>query len=338
MNFLKKRKQQSIESLKKLKISLASNMSSEMKDNDPEKMVKGIGFCEGLVVQPHRGDLFGLLAGPGVGKTTVTVQITGDVLRSNPDQFVVYFSLEMTKKEILNKCLIAFGHEEPELLERLIILDCYDDDDGSNKQMTVTDIKLQLKQVLQYVDSKVALTIIDHFHEVYNNGSIDYNPVAREFKDMAIECDTLVFLPSQTTKEKGQGDIPVPKSGCFGCSRFENLCSYILTIFQPLRRVQNECDLPALGWQFCKIRNKRGKKDSVKEEINYVLKYNSDNESLEKLNSDEVFTFQMYYEKVLELRESEEKKKAYAFDLSTTIKGENGKEIRITKIIDGSSE
>lgn len=317
-------------------IIFASKMAENFEEvnNDPEKVVLGIEFFKGLHRQPQRGDMIGLLAGSGVGKTSTCVNIARNVLEFNPTDLIVIISLEMTANEYLQKIMTCFGYDQPELLERCVIIDCYNSD-GSNKELTVADMKLQVKKIKQTMNMNVAMVIADHFHEVHNNGSVDYNPVAKEFKNMAIECDTIMLLPSQTTKEKGLGDTPVPKNGCFGCSKYENLCSYILTIFQPLRRVQNECDLPALGWQFSKIRFKRGKKDTTKEEINYLLSYDSDTDRFSPLTPNEITTFQMHYEKVLELRESEEKKKSYAFDLSTTIKNKDGKEVRLSRIYTG---
>lgn len=325
INFLEKRREQ-------LGIPFASDYAnnSDTVDNDPEKMIKGIRFCKGLVVQPHPGDVFGLLAGSGVGKTTTLLTITKDVLLYNEEGYVILYSLEMKVREVMNKVMLSFGNDHPELLERLIIIDCYNSD-GSNKELTISDIKLELKKIKQTLGGRILMTAIDHFHEIHNNGSTDFNPVAKDCKNLAVELDTLLVIPSQTTKEKGQGDIPVKKDGCFGCSRYENLCSFILTIFQPLRRVQNECDLPALGWQLCKIRNKRGKRDSTKEEVNYVLKYVEDSEDLVPLNEDEKLTFQMYYEKVQEMRRIEDKDKGYSFDLSSYIKGKDGRDIKIEK-------
>ena len=43
----------------------------------------------------------------------------------------------------------------------------------------------------------------------------------------------------------------------------------------------------------------------------------------------------MYYEKVLELRQNEEKFKSYQFDISDTIVGKDGREVKITKIVGG---
>lgn len=325
VNFLEQRKKQS-------GIIFASSRmkSRKVTSNDPKKTIYGIRFTKGLHIQPRRGDFFGLLSGTGVGKTAVSNIINYDVLSNEANKgYCVIVALELTVDETLDKLEPLFEGKE-HLLERLIILDCYNED-GSNKGLTVSDIKLELKRIKASLDLPIDMVTIDHFHEINNNGSTDYNPVAKELKNMFVELDCLGIVLSQTTKEKSQGDIPVPRNGCFGCSRFENLASYILTIFQPLRRVQNECDLPAMGWQLCKIRNKKLNFDKIKEEINYVLKYDSDSENLFDLSEDEKLTFQMYYERVQELRENEEKKKAYTFDLSTYIKGKDGREIKIEK-------
>lgn len=329
MNFQEKRKQQT-------GIVFASERIGGQRtvSNDPKTMVKGIRFFKGLHIQPKRGDFIGLLAGTGVGKSTVANIIAKDTLLNN-DGYVVIISLEMTVDEVLERFEVMC-EDCPEILQRLIIIDCYNED-GSNKGLSVSDVKLELKKIKSVLNGVITLTLVDHFHEINNNGSVDYNPIAKELKNLFIEVDTLGLVLSQTTKEKGLGDVPVPRNGCFGCSRFENLCSFMLTIFQPLRRVQNECNLPALGWQLCKIRNKKNKLDKVREEINYVLKYDSETEDLTELNMTEITEFQMYYEKVLELRSAEEKRKSYQFDLSTTIKGKDGREVKLTKIFGGES-
>lgn len=326
VNFLQKRREQ----IAKSGVVFASEgmRSKSGVCNDPKKTIYGIRFTKGLHIQPQRGGFFGLLSGTGVGKTAVSNIINLDVLENNSG-YAVIVALELTVDETLDKLEPLFEGKE-HLLERLIIIDCYNED-GSNKGLSVSDIKLELKRIKSSLNLPIDLVTIDHFHELNNNGSTDYNPVARELKNLFVELDCLGLVLSQTTKEKSQGDIPVPRNGCFGCSRFENLASLILTIFQPLRRVQNECDLPAMGWQLCKIRNKKLNLDKIKEEINYVLKYDSDTENLLELTEDEKLTFQMYYERVQELRENEEKKKAYMFDLSTYIKGRDGKEIRVEK-------
>lgn len=325
MNFREKRKEQSGIIVASDRMKTRTTMT-----NDPKTMIKGIRFFKGLHIQPKRGDKIGLLAGTGVGKSAVANLFTRDVAEHN-DGAIVFVPLEMTVDENLDRLEITYV-DCPELLDKMIILDCYNVD-GSNKGLSVSDIKLELKKIKNTLDCEIDLVVIDHFHELNNNGSVDFNPVAKDLKNMFVELNTLGLVLAQTTKEKGLGDVPVSRNGCFGCSRFENLCSFMLTIFQPLRRVQNECKLPALGWQLCKIRNKKLNLDKVREEINYVLRYDSSREDLFDLSNDEILEFQMYYEKVQDMRRSEEKDKAYSFDLSTYVKGKNGESIKMERFI-----
>lgn len=338
-NLIKARQQKVLESRKNnTKIPLASKLALnyDKVEDEEGKTIFGVRFYDGLTVKPRKGHIGGLLAGPGVGKSTTSGIMIGDFLKDERNKgFACVVSLELTKDETLEIMMKSFGEEYPELLERLLIVDCYGDD-GKDKDMSVQDIKMELLNIQRELGESIDFIIIDHFHETFNNGSTDFNPVAKAYKGLAMEVDAYVLLPSQTTKDKGCGDIPVPKNGCYGCSKYENLCSHILTIFQPLLRVQNDCDLKALGWQLSKIRWKRGDKDRTREGINYVYKYVPEEENFLDLNNDEIFKFQMYYDKVLELRENEEKKKSYTFDLSTIIKGKDGKEVRLTKIVGNS--
>ena len=71
--------------------------------------------------------------------------------------------------------------------------------------------------------------------------------------------------------------------------------------------------------------------------MNYLLSFNHDTQRLSPLTQQEMTEFALYYDKVLELRQNEEKYKSFQFDLSTTIKGKDGKEVKLTKIIGGNA-
>lgn len=325
-----------VKRLEKLPIKSASNFRYQLLESvSLEDLINGPHWLDGLVHKWRNGEMLGILSGPGVGKTTISLHIVRAILLNNPKDIVVFISLEMSKEEIYSKWFISTD-DVPEISERFYVIDNYNED-GTCKSMNVSDIKLQLKMLKETLGVNIKAVVIDHLHEVNNGGQSDYNKVCEELRNMTKEINTFTIIQSQTTKDKGHGDFPVPRNGCFGTSRFENLMTYIVTIFQPLRRVQNDCDIPALGWQYCKIRFK-SKEDKIKEEVNYVKKYDFDKEDLVDLTPNEITMFSMYYEKVLELRESEEKKKSYAFDLSTTIKGKDGKEVKLTRIIGGRNE
>ncbi len=299
---------------------------------DPKKLIHGPKNFDCLVRPWSRGDITMVYAGAGIGKTSTILYIYKHLLINNPKGVVVFVSLEMTAQEIAEKWSLA-TKDCPELSDRFYIVENYDEQ-GISKMLTVEGIKYELKKIKETLGETIIAATVDHLHQVNTNGSPDFNPVMDALKVMAVEVDTHLFVPSQTTKGKGVGDIPVPKDGCFGTSKAEWLATYIITIFQPLLRVQKEADLPILAWQFAKIRYKN-KNDKVKENMNYLLYFEHDTQDLRELTRQEKQDFAMYYEKVLELRSNEEKYKAYQFDLSETIVGKDGQTVIHNKIVGG---
>jgi hypothetical protein len=300
---------------------------------DPSKFVNGPKKIDCLERPWHRGDMTGILAGTGIGKTSYSLYILKHILLNNPTGVVAFVSLEMTASEIAEKW-IKMTEDCPQIEDRFYIIENYDEQ-GKSRELNVRGVKFELVKLKEVLNETLIAFVLDHLHEISIEGSVkDYNPICRELKDMTVELDAHGIILSQTTKGKGTGDIPVPKDGCYGTSRYENLMTNILTIFQPLLRVQREADLPILGWQYAKIRYKnRG--DKVRENMNYLLYFEYDTENLRELDKQEKADFAMYYEKVLELRQNEEKFKSYQFDISDTILGRDGKEVKITKIVGG---
>ena len=328
MNFSQKRLAQSgIQSMGDLLRS--GKITGEV---DKTKLVHGPKNFDCLVRPWSRGDITMVYAGAGIGKTSTVLYWYKHILLNNPKGVVVFVSLEMTAQEIAEKWALA-TKDAPELSDRFYIVENYDSQ-GISKMLGVEGIKYELKRIKDALGETILATTVDHLHQVNNNGSPDFNPVMDALKVLAVEIDTHLFVPSQTTKGKGVGDIPVPKDGCFGTSKAEWLATNIITIFQPLMRVQKEADLPILAWQYAKIRYKN-KLDKVKENMNYLLYFDHDTQSLRDLTNQEKADFEMYYEKVLELRSNEEKYKAYQFDLSITVKGKDGQEVKLNKIVGG---
>jgi len=301
---------------------------------DPRKAVKGPVTMDSLVRPWQRGDMTGILAGTGVGKTSIVLYILKHILKNNPDGIVAFVSLELVAAEVAEKWFKA-TEDEPELADRLFIVENFDEE-GNCLNLSLSDINLELTKIKNTLNTTLHAFVIDHMREININGSLDYNPVCREIKNMTVALDSHGLILAQTTKGKGIGDIPVPKDGCFGTSAYENLMTNIISIFQPLRRVEKECDLAVMGWQYAKIRYKN-KDDKCKEGMNYLMRFDFDTEDLVKMTPTELATFKLYYDKVLELRKNEEKFKSYQFDLSTEIKGKDGKVVKLTNIFGGGT-
>jgi len=317
MNLDAKRKEQSgIRSLGDMKRS--GLISGKV---DPDKFVNGPDKMDCLIRPWQRGDMTGVLAGTGVGKTSLILYIFKHILLNNPEGVVIFVTLEMTASEIAEKWYKA-TEDYPELADRLYIIENYDEE-GKSRELTTSDIRIEMANIKSVLNTRLHAFALDHLHEINVGNAVDLNPTCKELKNISVELDAHGFILSQTTKGKGIGDIPVPKDGCYGTSRYEWLMTNILTVFQPLRRVEKECDLAIMGWQYAKIRYKN-KGDKCKEGMNYLMRFDFDTEDLLDLNVAEISTFKMYYDKVLELRQNEAKFKSYQFDLSKEIKGKDG--------------
>lgn len=301
---------------------------------DDSKRIRSAPYTDKLVRPFLRGDVTGVLAPSGVGKTTYCLNEIVWQLSQNISGIAVMFILEQDANEI-NEKWEALTEDCSELADRFYIFSNFDEDMIGKESMSIIDIKNKAKMLKEDLGETLISVTIDHLHLVKNNAA-DYNPVAVEIKKMAKELDTHVFIVSQTQKANQIIDLPVPRTGCYNCSAFEWNVSNIISIFQPLARVQSETSLSLLGYQFCKIRYKNTK-DEIKENMNYLLYFNHDTQSLRELTPNEKTEFSMQYEKVIELRQNEEKYKSFQFDLSTVIKGRDGKEVKLTKIVGGNA-
>lgn len=299
---------------------------------DSSRLVNGPKFFDCLERPWMRGDMMGVLSPTGVGKTSWCLFTIAETLRNNAEGICIIWAGEQDVSELDEKWE-ASTEQEPELADRLYIITNFDEE-GTSRNMSITDIKHEVNRIRSTLNCEVIMFIIDHLHLLNNNGSTDFNQVCVDIKRMAKEINAYGIVVSQTTKANQVIDVPVPRTGSHSCSQFEWIMTNIISLFQPLKRVEHDADLPLLGWQLSKIRYK-GKKDKVKEMMNYLLYFDHDTQSLRELTRQEKADFQMYFEKVQELRQNEEKFKSFQFDLSEVIKGKEGQEVRIDRVVGG---
>lgn len=302
---------------------------------DRSKKINSAPYTDKLERPFLRGDVTGILAPSGVGKTTYCLNEILWQLIQNPSGICIMYVLEQDASEI-NEKWEALAQNYGDLADRFYIFSNFDDDMIGKESMSIVDIKHKAKSLKNALGETVISIVLDHLHLIRNSAS-DYNPVAVEIKKMAKELDTHIFIVSQTQKANQIIDLPVPRTGCYNCSAFEWNVSNIISIFQPLSRVQSEANLPLLGYQFCKIRYKNVK-DEIKENMNYLLYFNHDTQALRELTPNEKTEFSHWYDKVIELRQNEEKYKSFQFDLSTVIHGKDGNKVKLTKIVGGESK
>ncbi len=103
-------------------------------------------------------------------------------------------------------------------------------------------------------------------------------------KGFAEETQTFLIMQSQTARSKaGIGDIELDKDAAFGTSVFENFCDYLITLWQPLKRVYDLGAPTVMSYKFCKIRHKNQKLDVIKEDKRYTVFFDPESQLIREL-------------------------------------------------------
>lgn len=288
-------------------------------------------FDSSVLGNPWRKrELTGLIAGTGVGKTTVTLKWMKDAIENNPDtdDIYVFFTLEMTAGEIVTKWNKLVGKDSP-LAERLYVIgnetetfeprniglqemleDCTELKKltGKNIGMLAVD---HVSIISRHIDTRKKYTfgIDSEMNAGYGNiKTLSLNKLCDQLKVLCKMVDTHIVVLTQTTKEKGVGDLPIDKDGAFGISSYENIMDRIITIWQPLKLVQHQTKVNFLAWQYVKIRSK-SENDKIQTNEPKLLTFEMASGDLRVTTTEEYGEFSRLYPTTLEMREAMIKKK-----------------------------
>ena len=324
MDFVKKRKEQ-------MKIKSAADYLEEglPELNDANLVVQGPKDIDCLTRRWQRTDLITVMGASGSGKTSFNLFCFKSILENNPEGICIFIATEMTVGQIINKW-IKLTKGDLSVSERLYVIASFDDD-GKGRDMSIKGISNMLKRYQTTLNKPILSVVLDHLNNVpLDGGTLDN--VTTGFGKLAKELNFLAFLNCQTSKERGGvGDIPLDKNAPYMTSKPTQDSVYMISISQPLKRIQDQVDFPVTAWSYAKIRFKE-KTDKLKETINYLLMFDYETEGYRELTKDEKFLFNEHYDSVVELRKEEEKNKAHLYDTSYTIEGKNGKEITIKNV------
>jgi hypothetical protein len=310
-------------------------------DKEPEtEKVRGPRYLDEAVLgEPWRKqELLGIIAGPGVGKTAKAMNIIRDIIKNNPenDDVFIFFTIEMPEKQIIKRWQALVG-EDSSLNDRFYVIGSQDSE-GNPLNVGLQEIYTICKDIKTTTGRNIGALVIDHFHIISphvninitptfgaetarGNGPIrthERNEIASQLKSLVKSLDTFGIILSQTTKEKGVGDTPVAKDGSYGTSQFEWIMDRIITIWQPLMRVQGLSETKFLAYQYVKIREKT-KQDRINESDYKLLVYNMDTGNLRIPNGSEYEIFAELLPQALERREAANKNKGVDKGVSYSI-------------------
>lgn len=278
----------------------------------------------------RKREITGLIAGTGIGKTTLTLKWMKDCIENNPDNddIFVFFSLEMAVGEIVSRWNKLVGKDSP-LADRLYVIG-NETDSFEPRNIGLQEILEDGRELKKLTGKNIGMMAIDHVGIIakhidtrknytfgidseMNSGygairTLSTNSICNQLKVLTKMLDTHTVLLTQTTKEKGVGDLPIDKDGAYGISNYENIVDRIITIWQPLKLVQHQTKINFMAWQYVKIRSKH-EDDKITTNEPKLLTFEMSTGDLKATTPEEYQEFMRLYPATHELRESMMKKK-----------------------------
>ena len=301
--------------------------------------VNGPYFFDCTFKKWRKGQVLGMIAGSGIGKTAVALKCLKETVKNNPDNddIYVFFSLEMPEYEIEERWRDLTG-DDPALANRLYVIG-NEDETGEPRNLTLQDIYEYCQDLRRDTGKNLGAIVIDHIQIINpmidlkkkptfgaegdqdggrgRQRSLSIQTMCKAMKPLAKMLDTFLIVLTQTPKGKGQGDRPPGIDAAFGSAAYEWMMDYVITLWQPLMRIQQDTDLRILGWQYAKIRSKH-KKDHVVPYEHHILNYDMDTGDLEPLTPEQDEEFQSLIPLALEARKSAEKGEVESYKNSLT--------------------
>lgn len=257
------------------------------------------------------GQVIGLVAGSGVGKTAMALNMFKGFVECSPEYDHFFIPLEQPVNEIADRWKTMCG-KNTALHNKVHVISNYADD-GSFRHLSFTEIKDYLIKFQETTGKKIGCVVIDHIGALRKAGkdgeNQDLMDICHEMKSFAIATKTLLVMQSQTNREKaGIGDLELNKDAAYGTMYFEAYCDYLITIWQPLKRCYSDPDCPTItAYKFCKIRHKNKQKDEIQEDVCYRLFFDPSTETLRELTQMDEKKFEFWANNALNARKKDRK-------------------------------
>lgn len=263
------------------------------------------------------GQVIGLVAGSGVGKTAMALNMFLWFSRENPDYHSFFVPLEQPANEIADRWKTMTGNDTS-LHDKVHVISNYDND-GNFRHLSLDEIKEYIEKFQKDTGNKVGCVVIDHIGALKKKNSNDENQdlitICHQMKSFAVQTNTLLVMQSQTSREKaGIGDLELDKGAAYGTSTFEWYCDYLITMWQPLKRCHSEQSCPTVtAFKFCKIRHKKARQDIIQEDVPYYLYFDSETELMADMTQDQITSFNYFLPKATNKRKSDRKTELVAY-------------------------
>lgn len=287
-----------------------------------EDTLKGVPFrCHKRIDNTAHGfrlgQVIGLVAGSGVGKTAFALNMFQWFAQTNPDYHHFFIPLEQPANEIADRWRTMCG-SDTSLFDKVHLISNYDDE-GGFRHLSFEEIKDYIAKFQKVTGKKVGCVVIDHIGALKKKGkdgeNQDLMDICHSMKAFAVQTNTLLVMQSQSSREKaGGGDLELNKDAAYGTVYFEAYCDYLITLWQPLKRCHHEQACPTVtAFKFCKIRHKKVRQDVIQEDVPYYMSFDSNTERMRDMTQDEIVSFNYFLPRATNKRKADRKTELVAY-------------------------
>lgn len=275
-------------------------------DNLKGKRFSCYKYLDGTHYGFRLGQIIGLVAGSGVGKTAIALNMFMGFVENNPDYDHFFVPLEQPANEIAYRWKMMCEDRE-ELHEKVHVISNYDEKMGY-RHLSLINIKEYILKFKEETGKKIGCVVIDHIGVLNTEGG-DLIDVCKQIKAFTTETNTLLILQSQTSREKaGIGDLELNKDAAYGTVFFESFVDFLITVWQPLKRCYKNKSCPTVtAFKFCKIRDKKQDEDKIQEDVRYIMYFDPKTERLRQMTQDEDTAFNHFNKIATNLRGQDNK-------------------------------
>lgn len=313
---------------------MLQSVSSLLDSIDDNKTSARI-YCHPMVDATQNGfrltQVMGLVGGSGIGKTALSLNCFRWFAQYNPEYVHVFISLEQPGIEIAERWKKLCKNNPNRLLDNKIHIIGNRKPDGTVKRFTFMELEEEIINFEKNSGKKVGCIVIDHIGVIKKRNAegqrVELEDMCELMKSFAINTNTFLIMLSQTSRAKaGWGDIELDKDAAFGTTFFEANCDYLVTTWQPLKRIYDRAGhLTCNALKFCKIRHKTVGKDHIQEDQIYAMHFNPDSEEFTELTGDQLKAFNFYQSQATQVRNKDKKREPSPVKAMTWLEDPNGK-------------
>ena len=148
------------------------------------------------------GQVLGLVAGVGVGKTSVALNMFYGFAQSNPDMDHFFVSLEQPSNEIAERWRLMCG-SDTRLHSKVHVISNYDET-GGYRNLSIDDIREYILEFQVKTGRKVGCVVVDHIgilKKSSKEGRQSIEDICHKMKAFAVQTNTFLVMHSQSPRE-----------------------------------------------------------------------------------------------------------------------------------------